>query len=251
MARTLSAERLPPAACAALTQAGASAIAIVPLVAGLEVTLGQWAVMQGAIALRIATLGGAARWWLPLHLVFVPALVAASALEIPSTVWGIAFIALCAVYGSTFRTQVPLFLTGKQVRGKLAELLAPERGLRIADLGCGLGGVITGLKRLRPECELYGVELAPLPYLVSAWRAWRCGCRVERRDLMDVDLSTFDIVYAFLSPAPMPALWRKAQREMRPGSLFVSLAFPVPDVKPDSVIAVSSRARHTLYVWRM
>lgn len=246
-----SAERLLPAARAGVTQAGASVVAILPVVAGLEITLLQWAVVQGAIALRIATLAGAARWWLPLHLIFVPGIVWAGGIDVSPSAWGLAFIFLAAIYGSTFRTQVPLFLTGESVRARLAELLVPDRSLRFVDLGCGLGSVITALKRARPECEFHGVELAPLPFLVSRWRAWRAGCRVERRDLMAVDLSTFDVVYAFLSPAPMPALWAKAQREMRPGSLFVSLAFPVPGVAPQAVIAVSSRERHTLYVWRM
>jgi hypothetical protein len=74
---------------------------------------------------------------------------------------------------------------------------------------------------------------------------------VQRRDFMQVDLSGYDVVYAFLSPAPMPQLWAKARREMRPGSLFVSLAFAVPGVAPERVIDVSERERHTLYVWRM
>ena len=226
-------------------------IAVLPLVAGLQITLLQWAVVQGAIALRIATLTGAARWWLPLHLVFVPGIVWAGGIGVPPSAWGLAFIVLAAIYGGTFRTQVPLFLTGESVRARLAELLAPDRSLRFVDLGCGLGSVITALKRARPECEFHGVELAPLPYLVSRYRARRAGCRVERRDLMGIELSSFDVVYAFLSPAPMPALWAKAQREMRPGSLFVSLAFSVSGVAPQAVIAASSRERHTLYVWRM
>ena len=251
MARAVSADALPPAAQAGITQALASALALVPLVAGLEVTLAQWAVLQGAVALRIATLAGAERWWPPLHLVFLPALVWAARLNVPPFVWGVGFCGLVVVFGSTFRTQVPLFLTAASVRGRLAELIAGDKSLRFLDLGCGLGSVIAALKRTRPECEFHGVELALLPYLVSRWRARRAGCRVERRDLMTVDLSGYDVVYAFLSPAPMPALWAKAKREMRPGSLFVSLAFPVPEAAPDEVLQVSDRERHTLYVWRM
>jgi hypothetical protein len=38
---------------------------------------------------------------------------------------------------------------------------------------------------------------------------------------------------------------------MRPGSRFVSLAFAVPGVVADQVIAVGSKPRHTLYVWTM
>jgi hypothetical protein len=160
-------------------------------------------------------------------------------------------VLLLAGFGATFRTQVPLFLTARKVRAALCELVDPARSLKIVDLGCGLGSVLTALKRLRPECECHGVELALLPYLVSRLRGLRTGCAVERRDLMAVDLSRYDIVYAFLSPAPMPQLWAKARREMRPGSRFVSLAFDVPGVPADQVIAVGPKARHTLYVWTM
>ncbi len=236
---------------AGLTQAVAAAIALLPLLAGLEMTPAQWAVVQGAIAMRIAMLAGAASWWIVLHLVFAPAAVWAQTLALSPAWWAGAFALLLVVFGSTFRTQVPLFLTGRPVRHALGALLDPARGERIVDLGCGLGSVLTALKRARPDCACEGVELALLPYLVSRVRGALAGCRVERRDLMSVDLSRYDVVYAFLSPAPMQALWAKARREMRPGSRFVSLAFPVPDVTPDRVIAVSAKPRHRLHVWTM
>ncbi|MGH8636591.1 MAG: class I SAM-dependent methyltransferase [Burkholderiales bacterium] len=246
-----SPERMRAPLQAGLTQVGAAACALLPLVAGLDMTLAQWAVVQGAIAMRIAFFAGAASWWVGLHVAFAPAAVWANTLALSPAWWAGAFVLLLAAFGATFRTQVPLFLTARKVRSALCELLDPARSLEIVDLGCGLGSVITTLKRLRPECDCHGVELALLPYLVSRLRGARSGCRVERRDLMTVDLSRYDVVYAFLSPAPMPQLWAKARREMRPGSRFVSLAFAVPGVPADQVIAVGSKPRHTLYVWTM
>jgi len=251
MARTLASDTLNPSAQAGLTQLAATVAALLPVFAGLEITVAQWAVVQGAVAMRIAILTGAARWWLPLHLFFAPAVVWAQGLALSPLWWAAAFAAVAFVFGSTFRTQVPLFLTAARVRTRLAELLPQDRSVRFVDLGCGLGTVVAGLKKLRPECEFHGVELAPLPYLVSALHAGRAGCAIERRDLMSVDLSAYDVVYAFLSPAPMPELWAKAKREMRPGSLFVSLAFTVPGVDPDQTLVVSDRERHRLHVWRM
>jgi hypothetical protein len=236
---------------ASLTQAGAAALALVPVLAGLEMTLTQWAVVQGAIAMRIAVLAGAASWWLVLHFAFAPAAVWAQALALSPAWWAAGFAVLFIVFGATFRTRVPLFLTARAVRDALGTLIDPARGERFVDLGCGLGSVLAALKRARPDCMFDGVELALLPYLVSRIRGARTGCRVERRDLMSVDLSRYDVVYAFLSPAPMPALWAKARAEMRPGSRFVSLAFTVPGVAPDRVIAVSDRPRHKLHVWTM
>ena len=59
-----------------------------------------------------------------------------------------------------------------------------------------------------------------------------------------------DVVYAFLSPAPMPRLWEKVQREMRPGTLFISNRFIVPGVKPHQRIATGEPGVN-LYVWRL
>jgi len=251
MARTLASDSLNPSVQAALTQLAATVAALLPVFVGLEITVAQWSIVQGAIAMRIAMLTGAARWWLPLHLFFAPAIVGAQSLAVSPLWWAGAFAAVAFVFGSTFRTQVPLFLTAGHVRSRLAELLPQDRSIRFVDLGCGLGTVVAGLKKLRPECEFHGVELAPFPFIVSSLHAGRRGCAIERRDLMSVNLSAYDVVYAFLSPAPMPELWAKAKREMRPGSLFVSLAFAVPGVEPDESLSVSGRQRHTLHVWKM
>lgn len=235
----------------ALAQIAAAAAALVPVAAGIEMTIAQWAVVQGAIAMRIALFVGAASWWLGLHVLFAPAAVWAHELALAPAWWGAALAAALLLFGATYRTQVPLFVSARRVRSALVGLLEAQRDARVIDLGCGLGHVVTALKRARPDCECDGVELAWLPYLVSRVRAWRSGCSIARRDLMEVDLSRYDLVYAFLSPAPMEALWQKARREMRPGSRLVSLAFPVPDVAPDAVIAVSPKPRHQLYVWTM
>jgi hypothetical protein len=58
-------------------------------------------------------------------------------------------------------------------------------------------------------------------------------------------------VFAFLSPAAMPGLWQQAQAQMRPGSLFVSLAFPVESHPAQRVIPASDGPQHALHVWQM
>jgi SAM-dependent methyltransferase len=246
-----SLRELPASLQNALAQMAAAAVALVPVAAGMELSMAQWAVVEGAIAMRLALLVGAASWWLGLHVLFAPAAVWAHQLALAPAWWAAALAAALLLFGATYRTQVPLFISARGARTALAGLLDSHRGARVIDLGCGLGHVIAALKRARPDCECDGVELAWLPYLVSRLRAWRSGCRVARRDLMQVDLSRYDLVYAFLSPAPMEALWQKARREMRPGSRLVSLAFPVPGVTPDAVIPISPKPRHRLYVWTM
>jgi hypothetical protein len=72
--------------------------------------------------------------------------------------------------------------------------------------------------------------------------------RVRWGNLWSTDLSCHDVVYAYLSPAPMSSLWEKARREMRPGSLLVSFRFMIPGVVPARTIGAGGNC---LYVWRL
>jgi len=105
---------------------------------------------------------------------------------------------------------------------------------------------------LRPDCHCDGVELSPLSWLFSKWRA-RGHASVDLRwgSFWQTSLAPYDVVYAYLSPVPMARLWRKARREMRPGTLLVSNQFAVPGVAPSRVLPVGGRRNTSLYVWRM
>jgi hypothetical protein len=59
------------------------------------------------------------------------------------------------------------------------------------------------------------------------------------------------VVYAFLSPAPMPRLWTKALAEMAPGTLLVSNTFTIPGVAPEQTIVLPGRSDARLYVYRL
>ena len=58
------------------------------------------------------------------------------------------------------------------------------------------------------------------------------------------------MVYAFLSPVPMTALWNKVEKEMKPGGLFISNSFPVPDIEPSEIVEVDDERQTQLYCYR-
>jgi hypothetical protein len=70
-------------------------------------------------------------------------------------------------------------------------------------------------------------------------------------DIFAHDLTGYDLVYAFLSPAPMSRLWDKVGREMRPGTLFVSNTFAIPGVAPVQTIALPGRPDACLLVYEV
>lgn len=122
----------------------------------------------------------------------------------------------------------------------------------ILDLGAGVGSVVAGLAKSLPDAKIAGVENAPLTWLIGRLRTirlrnseWLWG------DLWAVDLSRFDLVYAFLSPQPMAELWAKASGEMRSGSTFVSNTFPIPGRDADQIIEVGDSRQTRLYCYHI
>ncbi len=211
---------------------------------------GTLAWMEGLTAWAVTRWLGLPRWWQPINLLFFPLLGLALESAIAPT-WALAaFLALVLTSLGSLHTRVPLFLSSHQAIEALARCIPGQPGLRFIDLGCGLGGPLAGLARLRPDLVLHGVEAAPLNWLVSRLRL-DGRARIRLGSLWDEDLSRFDIVYAYLSPAPMPRLWEKACREMRPGSLLISNSFGIPGVVPEREIALDDLSGSSLLLWRI
>jgi hypothetical protein len=248
--------KLPPAVTALLLQLAAVA-AVLLGVRSVELQLAPLSVALacGLIAASFSYFAGLARWWLAIQLAFVPALVLMLNVDIPPVLFLSAFLIMLAVYWSTYQTQVPLYLSSNKVWRALEDLLPPEKpgtNFRFIDLGSGLGGVLTHLARIRPDGHYAGVESAPLP-LFWSWlrtRAYR-NCSVHWGSLWDCNLAEYDVVFAYLSPVPMEQLWHKARAEMRPGTVFISSTFSIPDQAPQMSVHVDDLHQSTLLVWHM
>ena len=250
--------RLPPIVPALLLQLLAAGIAaFLARVSGLHLSLWRLALISGALAALFTRVAGLERWWQLMQLLFAPAAVLLLGLELRPWLFLALFLALLLVYWSTFRTRVPLYLSGPRVWQAVQSLLPPplpEKTPRVIDLGSGLGGLLLFLATSRADAEFHGVELAPLPLLVSrsriALRRQR-NCRVHWGSYWPLHLGDYDVVFAFLSPVPMSELWRKARREMRSGSLFISSSFEVPGQSATRVIAIDDARGTRLHVWTM
>lgn len=253
---------LPPAAVAGLIQGIAVLLAymawlqagdiLIAALANPAMLLLTMALLQGAIAAALSRLMGLKPWWIPIQLLFLPLVIGMLALDIAPSIYLSSFIVLALCFGSVFRTQVPLYLSGKKVYRVVAELL-PARPVSAIDLGSGLGGLMLYLRSVRPDSSYHGIESALLPFAISkilARLSKHSDCHFSLGDLWSVNLGQFDVVYAYLSPVPMPELWQKARKEMRPGSLFISNTFPVPGFAAHRVIDVPD-SRSKLYVWCM
>ena len=111
------------------------------------------ALVQGALAVPLAAVLRSDRWWLALHLVFAPAIVLAMRVEAPAWIYLLPLCALLLVYGTSFRSQVPLFLSNRRTVERFAAWLGARGGQRILDAGSGTGSFSLRLARLRRDCR--------------------------------------------------------------------------------------------------
>ena len=244
--------RLPPSLIALALQLAACLVSLL-IAGGLGWPPIALALLAGLIAAVLSHFFGLARWWLPIQLLFAPALVITLAADMPPLFFLFGFLLLLLVYWSTFRSQVPLYLSSRKVWMALETLLPADRPLRFIDIGSGLGGVLTHLARARPESHFHGVEVAPIPFALS-WLRIKLGgyrnCTVRWQSLWDCDLGEYDVVFAYLSPVPMAELWQKVERELRPGSLFISNSFAVNNHPPQATREVDDLHHSKLHLWQ-
>jgi hypothetical protein len=206
----------------------------------------------GAAALFFATLTRQPWWWQTIHALFAPLAFAVAQLSIDPGWFLAAAILLLLVYRGALTGQVPLYLSNHETAAALAEKLPIRPGTHLLDLGAGIGSVLRPLASARPDALFTGVENAPLTWLFGRLLCLgRRNCELRWGNLWQTPLAGCDVVYAFLSPVPMAALWEKAKAEMAPGSLFVSNSFPVPAVSPDEIIEVDDGRRTQLYCYRI
>lgn len=217
----------------------------IPLIAG--------ALIQGGIAAFIGARLGLASWWLPINLLFSPALVIALSFDVAPSWFLAVFILLFLVYWSVFRSQVPLYLSSRKAREAVAGLLPIKEGVRFLDLGAGLGGMLSYLDARHPDGDFSGMEIAPLPYALGWARKKATGGNYSLLwgDFWLHSLSGQDVVYAYLSPVPMARLWRKVCDEMPAGSRFISNTFAVPGVEAEYVVGLDDFHHAMLYVYRV
>ncbi len=214
---------------------------------------GIWALAwgQGTVAAVISLALGLPWWWWLMQLGFWPLLLASLLGGFSPGLAAGVFLLLLLIYGGGVASRVPLFLSSRKDCAALLTVLPQRPGLRVLDAGAGLGSVLAALSHARPDLDCQGVERAWLPWLCARLRLMlaRSGARVARQNLYALNWGDFDVVYAYLSPAPMADVWRKVCAEMHPGSIFISNSFAVPDVEPDQVIDTHDWHGSRLLIW--
>jgi hypothetical protein len=162
------------------------------------------------------------------------------------------FCMLLLFYRGAINSRIPLYISNTATANTLATIAIQMPDLRFLDIGAGIASVLIPLAKARPDAHFTGIENAPATWLIGRLRTggltncdWRWG------DLWATDFRHHNVVYAFLSPAPMAALWEKIQREMPSGSVFISNSFAVPNIAPNKIIEVDDVRQTRLYCYQL
>lgn len=228
----------------------ASAVTLAWLSPALFHGAGRLALVQSAAAALWCRVLRQRSWWMLIHLLFLPTVIAMLGLQLPAWVYLLTLLLLTLVFWGTVKGDVPLFLSSTAVADAVAIIVERENGHSFADLGAGVGSVAVPLAQHR-NIKVEAWEQAPLPWLVTAYRCRKLpNATVKRSSLWGCNLAGYDVVFAFLSPAVMAKLAEKVRCEMSPGRLFISSSFPIPDWEPESIVIVEDRRRTTLFCYR-
>lgn len=192
--------------------------------------------------------------WTCINFVFIPLIAISQGASASPLVYLFAFLLLALLNWNSFGDRVPLYLSSKTSYDVLEERLDTDRRkhFKFVDLGCGLSGALVYLSRRFPDANFHGVETAPINYLISKLRSiFRPNLKIEYRNIWNLNLIEFDYVYCFLSPAPMPKIWKKAMNEMKKDAVLISNTFEVPGHSPHQSIALNDWRKSKIHFWLM
>ncbi len=209
------------------------------------------ALLMGTVALALSWVFKLPSWWFLLQFIFPTSMYwALNANITPLVSLGI-FVAIWLFFSNSFKNRVPLYLTNSVTREALLPTIEGREEAKFLDLGSGLGGNVVFMSQQNQVAQSVGVETAPMPYLVSKLYTFFAGGEIWAKDLWKMELNEFDVVYAFLSPEPMEALWQKVLAEMPINSLFISNSFAVPDIEASEIWALPDQRETHLYLYNL
>ncbi|RMG45239.1 MAG: class I SAM-dependent methyltransferase [Candidatus Dadabacteria bacterium] len=191
--------------------------------------------------------------WQAANLLLPPGIVLYVELKLPAGILLLAFIITVLIYLPVIWSGIPYYPTSRKTYAEIAKLLPADKSFTMLDIGCGFSGLLFYLSKRFPEGKFTGVEIGPVPYLLSKLKTivFRPkNVEILFKDFWKMDFSSYDVIYAFLAPGPMERLWQKVKSEMKPGSIFITNTFEV-EAKADQVVVVEDYRVFKLYLFRM
>ena len=169
-----------------------------------------------------------------------------------------ALAAIAAVFAWTLMTGSPPTPTSRAVRrtilATLPARLPGDQAAEVYELGAGWGGLALAMARRYPDRQIIGMELSPLPWLVSLILTALnrpANLTLRRADFLNADLSGASLVVCYLSADVLARLRPQLERQLRPGALIVSNTFAIEGWRPLESHAARDIYKSPVYLYEI
>ena len=165
----------------------------------------------------------------------------------PNTIlWFTLLIILVIIYPPISWRDAPLYPTPKDSLIGLNKVLNLKSDDKILDFGSGAGHGIKAIQSEWANNHIFGVENSSLLFLYTKIKYPQS--KIIFKDMWDIDLSQFNVLYVFQRPDTMNKIWEKAKKEMPKNSFIISLSFPIQNASP---IYQKKLTNHNIYIYRI
>lgn len=123
---------------------------------------------------------------------------------------------------------------------------------KVYELGSGWGHLAFAIARRCPGATVIGVEISPIPWLLSkviSAVSGRTNIQFKRGDLFLEDLHEANLVVCYLYPKAMEKLKEKLERELKPGTVVISNTFAIPGWQPSRIVQLDDLYSSSIYVY--
>lgn len=118
---------------------------------------------------------------------------------------------------------------------------------RVVELGSGFGGLAFALARAAPDAHITGMERAAVPHWAARARlaaSRRANLAFVHADVLEADLAPYDAAVCYL----LPGLLARVVPRLAPGTVLISIAFPVEGRAP---LEVYPARKIPIYAYRL
>jgi len=155
------------------------------------------------------------------------------------------------MWGFSVSPSVPWVPTRDEVVETVVRLLNPLHGDVVYDLGCGDGRIAISIARRYPWARVRCIEIRGdlVEKARDAAHTANVSIDVIHGDFFKLSFSDANIIYMYLLTSVNQKLKPKLEAELRPGTLLVSLDFPVPEWIEVARVELPRSWQRTLYVY--
>lgn len=127
---------------------------------------------------------------------------------------------------------VPFVPTTDRVTEAMIGFAGDLKGKKVADLGCGDGRIPIAAARAGARADGYEIML-PV-WALAKIKQWLSGssARIYKKNLFRVDLSSYDVIFCYLTQGMMKRVYARKWFELKPETVVITNSFRIPQLEP-------------------